>query len=255
MQTADAPPVLELQDIRFSYDRGVVLDGVSLTVRRGYFLGLVGPNGGGKSTVLRIALGLLRPDSGSVRLFGQPLQSFREWHRVGYVRQKATSFDGRFPATVSEVVAMGRAPLAGLFRHLGKADWQEVERALRIVGMETERDTPIGMLSGGQQQRVFIARALAGAPELLVLDEPTVGIDLEAEERFYALLRTLHDEMGLTMVLVSHDLGVVAQEVNELACLNHRLVFHGEPEDFIGNPDLLTAIYGRRVHTIHHGHD
>ena len=254
MQTTTQAPILELRDIRFGYDRGVVLDGVSLAVVRGYFLGIVGPNGGGKSTLLRIALGLLQPDSGSVALFGQPISRFREWYRIGYVPQKATSFDVRFPATVAEVIAMGRVPRVGLFRRLGQDDRREVERALHIVGMEEHWRTPVGQLSGGQQQRVFIARALAGEPELLVLDEPTVGIDVEAEERFYELLRTLNQELGLTLVLVSHDVGVVAQEVNELACLNRHLVFHGPPEDFLVQPELLTALYGRRVHSLHHGH-
>ncbi|MBI4497803.1 MAG: metal ABC transporter ATP-binding protein [Chloroflexi bacterium] len=254
MQAIARAPVLELQHIRFSYDGVAVLDDVSLAVERGYFLGIVGPNGGGKSTLLRIALGLLPPASGSVLLFGVPLARFREWYRIGYVPQKATSFDVRFPATVAEVVAMGRVPRAGMFRRLSRRDWGEVERALHIVGMAEHWHTQVGRLSGGQQQRVFIARALAGEPELLVLDEPTVGIDVEAEERFYALLRTLNQELDLTLVLVSHDVGVIAQEVSQLACLNRRLVFHGPPEDFLVRPELLTALYGRPVRGITHGH-
>ena len=246
-------PVLELRNVSFGYSRELVLEEVNLVVDQGDFLGLVGPNGGGKTTLLRIALRLLRPRTGYVRLFGQPLESFREWHRLGYVPQTATSFDLRFPATVAEVVAMGRIAKRGLLRRGGSADASAIAEALETVGMADYRSASIGQLSTGQQQRVFIARALASKPEMLVMDEPTTGVDVPSQERFYALLRHLNGDMGITLVMVSHDIGVVMESVNRLGCINKRLVYHGEPEGFL-ETELWEELYGYPVRWVTHRH-
>ncbi|MBM2826199.1 MAG: transporter ATP-binding protein [Dehalococcoidia bacterium] len=248
-----AEPVLELRGVSFGYSRELALEDVTVSVERGDFLGLVGPNGGGKTTILKIALGLLRPRSGYVALFGQPLGSFREWHRVGYVPQAALNFDLRFPATVAEVVAMGRIARRKLLQRAGKADASAIAEALETAGMAEYRDTPIGNLSAGQQQRVFIARALASQPELLVLDEPTTGVDAPSQDRFYALLRHLNREMGITLVMVSHDIGVVMDEVNRLGCLNKRLVYHGDPLGFL-DTEHWEELYGHPVTRVTHHH-
>jgi len=224
-------PLVEVTDVSFSYGDERVLDHVTLQIQSGDFLGIIGPNGSGKTTLLRIILGLLRPDSGRVRLFGTDLAEFREWSRVGYVPQKAVAFESLFPASVFEVVLSGRCGRAGVGRRYGADDRAMSVRALETVGMIQYRDRLIGRLSAGQQQRVFIARALASRPELLLLDEPTVGVDLDAQEQFYSLLCRLNRDMGTTMVLVSHDIAVIAQEVTQLACLNRRLVFHGSPDE------------------------
>ena len=224
-------PLVELTDICFSYGDERVLDHVTLQIRSGDFLGIIGPNGSGKTTLLRIMLGLLRPDSGHVRLFGSDLAGFRDWNRFGYVPQKAVAFESRFPASVFEVVLSGRCGRSGLGRRYGADDRAVSVQALETVGMIEYRDRLIGRLSAGQQQRVFIARALASRPELLLLDEPTVGVDVEAQEQFYGLLRRLNRDMGTTLVLVSHDIAVIAQEVTQLACLNRSLVFHGSPDE------------------------
>jgi len=222
---------VELEHICFSYGTEPVLHEVSLRIERGDFLGIIGPNGGGKTTLLRIMLGLARAECGHVRLFGTGIREFRDWHRIGYVPQKAVAFESRFPASVFEVVLSGRCGRAGLARRFSPEDRAAAEAALETVGMAEFRHRLIGRLSAGQQQRVFIARALATHPDLLVLDEPTVGVDVEAQEQFYSLLRRLNREMGTTLVLVSHDVSVIAQEVNRLACLNRTLVFHGDPEE------------------------
>jgi zinc transport system ATP-binding protein len=225
------PPLVWLEHVCFSHGAEQVLDQVSLQIHRGDFLGIIGPNGAGKTTLLRIILGLERSGCGHVRLFGQDVAAFRDWHRIGYVPQKATAFEARFPATAFEVVQSGRCGRAGLGRRFGAADRQASLRALETVGMADHHNRLIGRLSAGQQQRVFIARALASEPDLLVLDEPLVGVDVEAQEQFYSLLRRLNREMDTTLVLVSHDIAVIAQEVTQLACLNRTLVFHGRPED------------------------
>lgn len=226
-------PLVELEHVCFSYGADQVLHEVSLRIERGDFLGVIGPNGGGKTTLLRIMLGLARSECGHVRLFGISVREFRDWHRIGYVPQKAVAFESRFPASVFEVVLSGRCGRAGLARRFTREDREAALAALETVGMAEFRDRLIGRLSAGQQQRVFIARALATHPDLLVLDEPTVGVDVEAQEQFYSLLRRLNRDMGTTLVLVSHDISVIAQEVNRLACLNRSLVFHGDPEEAI----------------------
>ncbi len=231
--TAAAPIIVDLKHVCFSYGGERVLEEVNLQIRRGDFLGIVGPNGSGKTTLLRIVLGLLRSECGGVRLFGTDIRGFHDWHRIGYVPQKAVMFESRFPASAFEVVMSGRCGVVGLGRRFDARDRHAGLRALDTVGMAGFRDRLIGNLSAGQQQRVFIARALASGPELLVLDEPTVGVDLDAQEQFYSLLRRLNHEMSTTLVLVSHDVAVIAQEVTQFACLNRTLVFHGSPEEAV----------------------
>lgn len=245
--------VAELEHVCFAFGAEPVLHEVDLRIHRGDFLGIIGPNGGGKTTLLRILLGLSRSECGHVRLFGQDIREFRDWHRIGYVAQKAVAFEARFPASVSEVVLSGRVGLAGLGRRFGPPDRQRALEALDTVGMAEFRDRLIGRLSAGQQQRVFIARALASRPDLLVLDEPTVGVDPEAQEQFYGLLRRLNREMGTTLVMVSHDMAVIAEEVTQLACLNRTLVFHGSPHDAIAS-GAVARMYRAQSLIITHRH-
>ncbi len=232
---ADGVPLVDLEHVCFRYGNEEVLHGVHLQIRRGDFLGIIGPNGAGKTTLVRIMLGLARSQCGHVRLFGSDVRDFRDWQRIGYVPQKAVAFDARFPASVSEVVISGRAGRVGLGRRFTAADQKASLEALETVGMAEFRDRLIGRLSTGQQQRVFIARALANHPDLLVLDEPTVGVDLEAQEQFYGLLRRLNRDMGTALVLVSHDVAVIAKEVTQIACLNRTLAFHGTPHEAIAS--------------------
>ncbi|MGH2403115.1 MAG: metal ABC transporter ATP-binding protein [bacterium] len=247
------PPLAAVEHVCVSYGDERILDEVSLYIHRGDFLGIIGPNGSGKTTLLRVLLGLLVPDCGHVRLFGTDVRGFRDWHRIGYVPQKAVAFESRFPASVFEVVMSGRCGRAGLGRRFGAVDRDAGMKALETVGMAAYRDRLIGRLSAGQQQRVFIARALASAPDLLLLDEPTVGVDVEAQEQFYALLRRLNGDLGTTLVLVSHDIAMIAQEVTQLACLNRSLVFHGRPEDAMAS-GAVAQMYRAESRMIAHRH-
>ncbi len=250
---AEADAVAALHHVGFSYGGDPALDEISLVIGRGDFLGIIGPNGSGKTTLLRILLGLLKPSSGHVKLFGTDIREFAQWHRIGYVPQKAVAFESRFPATVFEVVISGRSGRAGLLRRFASGDRDAARHALDTVGMAAFGDRRIGALSAGQQQRVFIARALASQPELLLLDEPTVGVDPDAQEQFYGLLRRLNQEFATTLVLVSHDIGVVAQEVNQLACLNRTLVFHGSPEEAMRS-GALAQLYREQSWVVAHHH-
>lgn len=247
-------PLVDVKNLSFGYAADLVLEAVSLQVNRGDYLGLIGPNGSGKTTLLSLMLGSrLGSYRGEIRLFGAPVDEYRDWWRVGYVAQKAASFNSGFPATVEEIIFTGRAPRRGLFWPFTSEDRAQVQQALQRVGMWEHRARLIGRLSGGQQQRVFIARALVSNPELLILDEPTVGVDVQAEAQFYHLIRQLRQEMGLTVILVSHDIGAVAHEVTSLACLNRRLFYHGSPAEF-GSEDQLCELYGHQVRSIHHHH-
>ncbi|MBI3997873.1 MAG: metal ABC transporter ATP-binding protein [Armatimonadetes bacterium] len=246
-------PVVEVRGVCFSYDGARVLEDITLTIYAGDFLGIIGPNGSGKTTLVKIIVGLLRPECGTVRLFGTDLARFGQWSRIGYVPQRAASIESRFPASVEEVVLSGRAGRAGLFRGFGAEDRRAMYWALETVGLGDLRGRQIGHLSGGQQQRALIARALVSQPELLVLDEPLVGVDAEAQERFYDLLRYLHRNLGVTLVMVSHDVGVVASAVTTLACLNKMLVYHGEPTGFLES-DALRAVYHTGVRVVSHVH-
>lgn len=225
-------PVLRLSGVTFSYERHPVLEGIDLEVAAGEFLGLIGPNGSGKSTLVRLALGRLFPDTGGVYLFGEPVEKFREWYRVGYVSQKANSFNLGFPATVYEVVASGLTGKLGLFRRIGSKERSLIRDTLERLGLAEIAGSNIGRLSGGQQQRTFIARALVSRPELLILDEPTVGVDAESVERFYRLLDRLHREEGLSILLITHDIDAVVATADRIAYLNRRIRFCGDPQEF-----------------------
>lgn len=233
MHTVDhTKNILEIQDVSFSYGDSEVLKNINLAIHKGDYIGLVGGNGTGKTTLLKIILGLLKPDSGNIKLFGQDSKSFKDWSKIGYVPQKVTNFDVNFPATVEEVVLMGRFGRLGLFHKTTDHDLKKVDEALEHVDMLDHKHKIIGDLSGGQQQRVFIARALAGEPEIIFLDEPTVGVEKDIRDEFYALLRKLNRELNLTVVLVTHDIESVAHEAMHIACIDRTLVFHNSVDQF-----------------------
>ncbi len=250
-----AEPVVSLKNVYFSYGDKVVLNNIHLNIHKGSFLGLVGPNGGGKTTLIQLILGLLTPTKGDISILGQPISSFKHWNRVGFVSQKANSFNKGFPATVFEVVSMGLTTKIGYFRFFTKSHREKVLHALRQVDMEAYANQTIGNLSGGQQQRVFIARALVGDPELIILDEPTVGVDFQNVERFYELLHELNTKQNITLLLVTHDTGVMTKFATDVACLNQTLHFHGDSEEYTSLTDAdLSEIYGHPVNVIVHDH-
>jgi zinc transport system ATP-binding protein len=238
--TDAAAPVVELAGVAFGYTATPVVSDISLRVEAGEYVAVVGPNGSGKSTVLKLALGLLEPDEGVARLFGEPADEFDDGARVGYVAQHASA-SKEMPITVREVVKMGRFPHVG-FGRLSGSDWEIVDRALETVGMAAFANRRITQLSGGQRQRAFIARALASEADLLVLDEPTVGVDAESVAAFYDLLAALNAE-GITIVLIEHDLGAVADRAERVVCLDGEIYFDGPAEEFLDS-DALARAFG-----------
>nr|BAL59108.1 zinc transport system ATP-binding protein [Candidatus Acetothermum autotrophicum] len=244
--------VIEIEHLWFSYGTEPVLEDISLIVKRGDIVGLIGPNGSGKTTLLKVILGLLQPQRGQIRIFGRELAHFRDRSRIGYVRQRSWDFERNFPASVEEIVRMGRVPRLSRWRIWSRADSDAVTRALRAVHMEELRHRPISELSGGQQQRVFLARVLSQEPELLLLDEPTAAVDPQIEAEFYELLGRLNREQGLTIVLVSHDIEAIVTQVTKIACLNRKLLFCGTPQECVAS-DLLERVYaGRKL--VQHQH-
>lgn len=253
MQLTDS--YIELNNVSFKYDETLILEKLSFTVREGEYLGIIGPNGGGKTTLLKIILGLLEPTEGTVRIFGKDPYLLKEKYRIGYVPQKAVQDNKNFPATVFEVVRSGRAPRLGFFSEFTKKDIDAVEWAMEVSGIEKYRNTLIGKLSGGERQRVFIARALASDPDILVLDEPTVGVDIGAQKKFYEFLAKLNTEHLLTIIFVSHDVDMVSKEIKTVLCLNHNMVCYGEPKGLIGE-SIIRQLYGEGVAKVEHSkHD
>jgi zinc transport system ATP-binding protein len=227
------PLAVQFGGVDFAYAQGPpVLTGIDLAVDAGEFVAVAGPNGGGKTTLLRLALGLERPTRGRVLLFGGPAHAFRDRARIGYLAQR-TRIGVHAPATVREVVEAGRTPLRPLGR-LRKEDHEAVDEAIERVGMTQFARRPLTRLSGGQQQRAFIAKALAARPKLLVLDEPTTGVDVEAQEALAELLHRLHEELGVTILYVSHEFGAVEHFVQRLVLVRERIVFDGPPSELPG---------------------
>lgn len=237
--------VVSLEDVWVHHDGVPVLEEISLSIEQDDFLGIIGPNGGGKTTLLKVILGLISPSHGKVLVLGKP--PGRSRHNIGYVPQH-NLFDRDFPISVWDTVLMGRFGRAGLLRRYGKKDARAVENALQTVGMLDGKDRQIGKLSGGEQQRVFIARALVSEPRLLLLDEPIASVDPTLQTEFYELLERL--KQGMAIVLVSHDISAVSVYVDKIACLNRQLYFHGSGE--IG-PEILEATYKCPVQMIAHG--
>lgn len=244
--------LIDLDDVFFSYEQIAVLENIDLTVKEGEFWALIGPNGSGKSTLLNIILGLLKPKSGSVLLFGEDVDQFQHRELIGYVSQKSNSFNSGFPATVLEVVRSGLTRKTGLFKSFSKKDEEKAIHALNVVGMKEYAKQNIGELSGGQQQRVFIARALVGDPKLLVMDEPTVGIDQQNVKSFYSMLNKLNREHGIAILLVTHEIDLVTDLATHVACLNRSIHFHGIQSDFKKMEDAdISKWYGHPVRRVH----
>lgn len=251
----DLNPIVKVNNLSYKYTKDPVLEDVSLEVPKGAFLALVGPNGSGKSTLLKLMLGLLKTQVGTIELFGENIRQFKDWQKIGFVSQKANSFNSGFPATVFEVVQSGLTKKVGLFKFVSKEDKQKVKNALEAVGMLSYQKRNIGELSGGQQQRVFIARSLVVEPELMILDEPTVGVDSKNAHQFYELLEKLNKKFGITLILVTHDVGTVTDKVTHVACLNKYLHFHGNTEEYNQlNEEELSSLYGHDIKLLTHNH-
>jgi zinc transport system ATP-binding protein len=226
-------PIIKVANLSYYYDSIPSLDHISFTVDKGDFLGIIGPNGAGKTTLFQCMLGILNDFSGEINLFGFDIRQDKKMlQRIGYVPQKKSVEQG-FPATVSEIVSLG---MIGR-----KINRESIDSAIEFVELGAYRNKRIGELSEGQQQRVIIAKALVKQPDLLILDEPTTGIDSAAQQRFYDLLTKLNKDKGITIVWSSHDMNAVEKLASKVACIDRKLFFHGQSGDFFGNEERMKS--------------
>jgi zinc transport system ATP-binding protein len=243
-------PSIQLSNVWVRFGERIVLEDIHLSVEPKTIMTIVGPNGSGKTTLLNVLLGFVQPNRGSVHVLGQEPKQLHGQGLIGYLAQ-ASRADYQFPIRVRDVVALSRYATKRPFHYLNLEDHRAIDAALDIVDMESHLDEHFGSLSGGQKQRVLIARALAMHPKILLLDEPSTGLDAVAQEQFYCILQNLRDELGLTIVMVSHDVGAVSGFTDQVACLNRKLHFHGAPGEGIP-PEALEVVFGKNIQFVYH---
>ena len=246
-----ALPIFDVSSLNFKINSQNILESLSFKIFSGEYDAIIGPNGGGKTTLIRLLLGLEKPNSGTIKIFGKNIKDFTEWDKIGYVPQRASHVDIAFPATVLDVVKMGRTAKRGFFSRYSKED----AACLVNSGERPEqiKEKMIGTLSGGQRQRVMIARALASKPEVLILDEPNTGVDVKSQQRFYELLRGLNKEEKITIIFITHDVGVIADDIKRLFTVNRKLLTCNDPKEAISCEEM-SRLYGVDAHLLHHHH-
>jgi len=247
-------PVLAVKNLCAGYHGSEALRDVSFSVNPGDYLGICGPNGSGKSTLVKVILGLLPPAAGEISLLGTPQAQFKDWQRIGYLPQGLQFFNPHFPATVDEVVRLGRLSSKKFPRRFNREDAQAVERTMEWMGISDIRGCMIGELSGGLRQRVLLARALVNDPALLVLDEPTTALDPETRESFYKLIFEMNRDRKATVLLVTHDTATIGKYASHLLYLDKKVVFYGDFDDFCNSTEM-TGFFGEHgQHLVCHRH-
>jgi len=234
----------------FSYDSDPVVRDINFSITPGEFAAILGPNGSGKTTLMKLALGLLKPTSGQVLLFGEPAETFTNWQKVGYVPQRTQATESRFPASVREIVNFGSYSGFDPLSIFKRDKSNRVEEAMEMAGIAHLAPRRVSDLSVGQQQRMLIARSLVRRPDLLVMDEPVAGVDAAGEEQFHTMVRRLNRDLGITIVMVSHDIGAVMREATTCACINRDIVFHGPVHQI--DAQALSGLYGFPVDVLMH---
>lgn len=248
-------PIFDIKNLSFVLKGQTILSNISLEIFRSEYIAIIGPNGGGKTTLIRMLLGLEKPTSGEVKIYGKKLSNFKEWHKIGYVGQRASHVDASFPATVLDIVKMGRTSQRSMFGSFSELDNQLVNDAMLKMDIVDLKDKMIGTLSGGQRQRAMIARALASKPEILILDEPNTGVDAVSQKKFYALLRELNKKEGITIVFITHDIGVIADDIARLFTINQKAVICNNPKQTLSCEEM-SELYGIDAHLLHvHKHE
>jgi len=248
-------PIFDVQNLGFSTRDQEIVKNISFKVFHGEYIAIIGPNGGGKTTLIRLLLGLEKATNGSIKLYGVEQKKFKQWSKIGYVPQRATLVDTTFPATVLDVVNMGRTAKRSLFSLLSKEDKTIVYDVMTKMDILDLKDKMVGTLSGGQRQRVMIARALASQPEILILDEPNTGVDMHSQKNFYKLLAKLNKEEKITILFITHDVGVIADDIGRLFTINQNAIICNDPKKTLSCDDM-SKLYGIDAHLIHnHKHE
>ncbi|WP_321428933.1 metal ABC transporter ATP-binding protein [uncultured Methanolobus sp.] len=245
--------VLKVSNLDVYRGNSNIIREAGFSIHKGDYVGIIGPNGGGKTTLILSILGEIEHEKGSIELFGQDTASFTQWDKVAYIPQNAIEFDYHFPLSVKELVSLGRVRKSNLFRRLNSQDWDKVNEAMDLMGISDLANRRIGQLSGGQKQRAFVAKALVRDPEVLFLDEPITGMDFETQERFYKTLSNLNLHRKLTILVVSHDLTAVFCRMSRVICVNNK-VHDSEIRPDLDPNDFLQQAYGEHFHFVFHDH-
>ena len=248
-------PIFDVKNLNFSVRGQAILSNISLEIFNSEYIAIIGPNGGGKTTLIRMLLGLEKPTNGNIKLFGKSIRNFKEWNKIGFVPQRAAQTDQNFPATALDIVKMGRVSKQKLFSRETQEDKDAVHDAMLKMDILDLKNRMVGALSGGQRQRVMIARALASKPEILILDEPNTGVDVASQQNFYALLRRLNHEENMTIVFITHDIGVIADDIGRLFTINQKATICNNPKEAISCEEM-SELYGISAHLVHnHKHE
>lgn len=248
------PEIVTTEGLACCYREGRVLEDISIRVLRGDYVGIVGPNGSGKSTLVKALLGLVAISDGCASLFGAPLASFHDWHRVGYLPQSLHLVNPVFPATVHETVGLGLLSQKRFPKRLNQADRAKTDQTLEELNVQDLKQKLIGELSGGQLQRVLLARAIINDPELLILDEPTAALDPETRGLFYSLIGDINRRRGVTVLLVTHDSGAIGQHASKMLYLDKKVLFYGSFEQFCHSPEMSSLFGEHSQHLMCHRH-
>jgi len=248
-------PIFDIKNLNFIIKGQTILSNISLEIFTSEYIAIIGPNGGGKTTLVRMLLELEKPSGGEVKIYGKKLSNFKEWHKIGYVPQRASHVDSSFPATVLDIVKMGRISQGGFFNSFKDEDKRAVHDAMLKMDILDLQNKMIGTLSGGQRQRVMIARALASKPQILILDEPNTGVDVASQKNFYALLKKLNKEEKITIVFITHDIGVIADDITRLFTINQKAIICNNPKQTLSCQEM-SELYGIDAHLLHnHRHE
>ena len=242
-------PIFDIRNLSLSIAGQSILKRITLQVFEGEYVAIIGPNGGGKTTFVRTLLGLQKPTSGEVLIYGRALEKFKKWEKIGYVPQRATLIDKTFPATALDIVKMGRLAKKGFFAFYNDEDKRKVQEAMEKMSVWQLRDRLVGELSGGQRQRVMIARALASDPSILILDEPNTGVDIISQKIFYNLLRELHKNDRITILFITHDIGVIADDITKLVTINQSAQICTDPKEAL-SCENVSELYGVEAHLL-----
>ncbi len=245
--------VLEVKNLDVYRSNSKVIESATFSVYKGDYVGIIGPNGGGKTTLLLSILGEISHEKGDIKLFGQNSANFTQWEKVAYIPQNAIEFDYYFPLSVKELVSLGRVRRSNLFRRLNSKDWEKVNDAMDFMGISNLANRRIGQLSGGQKQRAFVAKALVRDPEIIFFDEPIAGMDFETQEKFYKTLSNLNSQKKMTILVVSHDLAAVFCRMSRVICVNHK-VYESDVSPDLDPNGFLQKTYGSHFHFVFHSH-
>lgn len=248
--------VINATNVSIFYGQTQVLKNITFSVEKGDFVGLVGPNGGGKTTLVKTILGLLPSYKGKIILLGQDIGKFNQWQKIGYLPQKHTEINPLFPANVGEVVSLGLLSVKKYPKKINRSDWQEIELILKKFEIANLKDKLIFELSGGQQQKVMLARALISKPEILILDEPSTALDPSSREQFFTYLKKLNKDAKTTIILITHDTGYIGKYANKILYIDHKLVFFGKIKDFCPEGENIASCFEKKgTHIIWHQHN